>query len=175
MPPLTHCHTQVNAVPDICDRPARPEGCVVLALVLPADVSMLPLTSAMQPITRYLNGAEAQERVEDKEITASGGDTLQPIVSIFETQPYRSGSGHEDMPEQFEALIVISRAVPRPTKVCVCIVTCSPAVPSFRFPQVGRVKAICTSFVRISVLFMNMTPLLFSAFSSARNLIFSTY
>ncbi|CAN0450946.1 unnamed protein product [Ectocarpus sp. 12 AP-2014] len=77
---------------------------------------MLPLTSAMQPIARYLNGPEARERVEDKEMTPSGGDTLQPIISIFDAQPYRSGSGHEDMPEQFEALIVISRAVPRPTK-----------------------------------------------------------
>lgn len=175
MPPLTRCQTQVKPVPDICDHPGRPEGCVALALVLPADVSMLPLTSAMQPIARYLNGPEAQERVEDKEMTASGGDTLQPIVSIFDAQPYRSGSGHEDMPEQFEALIVISRAVPRPTKVCVCMVACSPTVPSLRSCQVGRLTATFTRFVRISVLFSKVTYYLrcFPAvFSSARISIF---
>ncbi|CAM9178873.1 unnamed protein product, partial [Ectocarpus sp. 12 AP-2014] len=59
---------------------------------------------------------EATPVVDGVDDTWATGDEVVLLLDGEYLQPYRSGSGHEDMPEQFEALIVISRAVPRPTK-----------------------------------------------------------
>lgn len=95
------------------------EDCVILALELPTAVSLFPLTSAMWPVARYLNGGETQDlMLEDHVTIGTDGTRLQPLFAVFEAQPFRSGNYHDQRPEHFKGVIVISRAIPRPSKVC---------------------------------------------------------
>lgn len=92
---------------------------MILSLVLPKAVSMFPLTAAVSPLANYLNGDEASDPAQEiADTTATYGKKLQPLVEIFEAQPIRLGGDHGDVPEGLDAIIVISRAVPRPTEVC---------------------------------------------------------
>lgn len=93
------------------------ENCLVLALVLPVAVSLFPLTPAMQPISNYLNGDGALGMPLEEGI-ASDSSGLQPLVAIFEAQPFRSRDDQGRIPANFQGIIVISRAVPKPSKVC---------------------------------------------------------
>lgn len=118
-----HDQSKVKVLPEAQAPLPRVEGCVVLALVLPAAASLFPLTSAMWPIARYLNGGEAQDLLLEDHITIGTDDaTLQPLFELFEAQPFRSGKDHDQGPEPFKGVIVISRAIPRPSEVCVSFV-----------------------------------------------------
>lgn len=48
---------------------------------------------------------------------AGDSKRLQPIVEVFEAQTSPLGSGGTNFPEKFAAVIVVSRAVPRPSEV----------------------------------------------------------
>ncbi len=94
------------------------ENCLVLALVLPLDVSLFPLTPAMRPISKYLSGDGTPGMpLEDQEGIASASSGLQPLVAIFEAQPFRSRDEQGRIPTNFQGVIVISRAVPKPSTV----------------------------------------------------------
>lgn len=107
------------------------ENCIVLALELPAAVSLFPLTSALWPVARYLNGDEGQHLLLEDHITiGTDGTRLQPLFEVFEAQPFRSGNYHDQGPEHFKGVIVISRAIPRPSQVCVSLPTENNLPPS---------------------------------------------
>lgn len=115
-----HGRSELEVLPEAHAPVPRGEDCVVLALVLPSAVSLFPLTSAMWPIARYLNEDGAQDLLLEDNVTIGTDDTrLQPIFEVFEAQPFRSGHGHDQGPEYFRGVIVISRAIPRPVQVCV--------------------------------------------------------
>lgn len=91
---------------------------MILSLVLPEAVSMFPLTAAVSPLAVYLNGDEARDSTQGSASTAAlYGKVLQPIFSIFEAQSIRLGRDNDGVPDGLDAIIVISRAVPRPTEV----------------------------------------------------------
>lgn len=90
---------------------------MVFSLVLPMAVSMFPLTAAVSPLAIYLNGDEARHSAQGSADTAAIYGKLQPIISIFEVQSIRLGRDNDGVPEGLDAIIVISRAVPRPTEV----------------------------------------------------------
>lgn len=118
-PVTKHSDTGLKTVPETekCLRHAK--SCMVLALVLPVAVSLFPLTPAMQPISEYLNGDGAQAVLQGGQqgiTTDSSG--LQPLVAVFEAQPFRSRDDDGRIPVNFQGVIVISRAVPKPAKVC---------------------------------------------------------
>lgn len=86
---------------------------------------MFPLTAVISPLAIYLNGDKARDPAQENVDKMPFYDkVLQPVVEIFETQPIRLGGDHDDIPEGLDAIIVISRAVPRPTEVCAlcCVV-----------------------------------------------------
>ncbi|CAN0125964.1 unnamed protein product, partial [Scytosiphon promiscuus] len=87
---------------------------ILLTLVIPSAVSMFPLTSALRPLERYLNGGRARKfSLEENETFSPDERKIEPIVQIFEAQPFRYG-GNDGGTAEFQAVIVISRAVPRP-------------------------------------------------------------
>lgn len=89
-----------------------------LSLVLPLAVSMFPLTAAMSPLAIHLNGDEARDPSREiANTTAMYGEVLQPVVEVFEAQPVPLDEDHRDVAEGLDAIIVISRQVPRPTEV----------------------------------------------------------
>lgn len=119
LPVMKHDQPEVNTFLEAHARPRRvEEGSVSLALVLPTQVSMFPLTPAVRPLAAYLNGGEAQDLPANEDTIGTDGRRLQPLVGVFEAQPFRSGGDHGNIPENFQGVIVISRAVPRPYKVC---------------------------------------------------------
>lgn len=89
---------------------------IVLSLVAPSTLSMFPLTAAVSPLVHYLNG-DSNFYQEMAPPIATLGNNLQPLVEVFEAQPIRLDGGDGGAPNNIEAIIVISRAVPRPTKV----------------------------------------------------------
>ena len=98
-------------------------SCVTLALVTPTAVSLLPLTSAMLPLTTYLQEGEAGGLlVLDQDSAATISNKLQPVFKVLEVQPF-SLSGHNGgdggTSQSLEAVIVISKAVPKPNAVSV--------------------------------------------------------
>eukprot|EP00752_Nemacystus_decipiens_P016051 g14350.t1 len=120
MPVTRHDHPEVEAeigvLREAHARLSTVEDCVILALELPAAVSLFPLTSAMWPIARYLTEGEAQDELLEDDITIdSGGPRLQPLFEVFEVQPFRPGE-YDEGPEDFKGVIVISRDIPRPSK-----------------------------------------------------------
>ncbi|CAM9566078.1 unnamed protein product [Ectocarpus fasciculatus] len=88
---------------------------IVLSLVAPSTLSMFPLTAAVSPLVHYLNGDNNLYQKMAPPI-ANLGNNLQPLVEVFEAQPIRLDGGHGGAPKNIEAIILISRAVPRPTK-----------------------------------------------------------
>ncbi|CAM9267501.1 unnamed protein product [Laminaria digitata] len=93
---------------------------VTLDLEAPTDVSLLPLTAAMLPLTTYLQMDHAGGLlVDDQDSVATGINKLQPIYQVLEAQPFRlsgQNSGYGDTARDLEAVIVISKAVPRPAE-----------------------------------------------------------
>lgn len=90
----------------------------ILSLVLPKAVSMFPLTAPMSPLAAHLNGDVANDGGQrTTHSTAIFDQKLQPLYEVFEAQPVRFGSDNGEAPKTLEAIVVISRAVPRPTKV----------------------------------------------------------
>lgn len=118
LPVTKHGQAEVNSFLEARALSRHVEGFVGLALVLPTTVSMFPLTPAVRPLAKYLSGGEAQDLLEQQNKIATDGDGLQPLVGVFQAQPFRSGGDHGHTPEYFQGVIVISRAVPRPSKVC---------------------------------------------------------
>lgn len=96
---------------------AQLNGGNVLSLVLPKAVSMFPVTSAMLPSAVYLNGDKADAAQEVAESAAIHDHKFQPIYDIFEAQPVYLSGDYGEIPDGLEAIIVISRAVPRPIEV----------------------------------------------------------
>lgn len=78
---------------------------------------MFPVTSAMLPSAMYLNGDKADANQEAADLTAADDHEFQPVYEIFEAQPVYFSTDHGEIPDGLEAIIVISREVPRPTQV----------------------------------------------------------
>lgn len=116
----TQGQVQAEGPPNAHGLSARKDGRVLLTLVLPSAVSMLPLTSALRPVERYLSGGKSRNLLsEDMEAFATRDSKLEPIIQIFEAQPFRDGDDYDGKAD-LRAVIVISRAVPRPIEVCDC-------------------------------------------------------
>lgn len=92
----------------------------MLSLMIPSAVSLFPVTPAVAPVVTYLKEDKARGlAVEDQNFTPAGDTKLQPVIEVFEAQPFRistDGDG-EHLSQDFNAVIVISRGVPRPTEV----------------------------------------------------------
>lgn len=101
----------------------RQEMCsfVTLALVAPTAVSLFPLTAATLSVTTYLHeGGPQRVLLDDQDSVGTGINKLPAIYEVLEVQPFRlSGrdGGDGDTPQDLEAVIVISKAIPRPTEV----------------------------------------------------------
>ncbi|CAB1103584.1 unnamed protein product [Ectocarpus sp. CCAP 1310/34] len=108
--PVSECNSQFKLEKD-CDVDSR----IILSLVAPLTLSMFPLTAAVSPLVRYLNG-DNNFNQEMAPPIATLRNNLQPLVEVFEIQPIRLDGDHGGAPKNIEAIIVISRAVPRPTK-----------------------------------------------------------
>lgn len=78
---------------------------------------MFPVTSAMLPSAAYLNGDRPDADQKIAESATMYDHKLQPLYEIFEAQPVYLSGDFGETPESLEAVIVISRAVPRPTEV----------------------------------------------------------
>lgn len=92
----------------------------VLSLMTPSAASIFPITPAVAPVVTYLRENKTQDfSPEDQSVMAAGDIKLQPIIEVFEAQPFRIGTvaDGEHVSQDLEAIIVISRAVPRPTEV----------------------------------------------------------
>ncbi|CAM9524026.1 unnamed protein product [Laminaria digitata] len=93
---------------------------VSLTLEVPTDVSLLPLTAEMLPLTTHLREGKPQRPLLDSHISiAKDTDKLQPIYEILEAQPFRLNGhdgGYSGTPQVLKAVVVISKAVPRPTE-----------------------------------------------------------
>lgn len=90
----------------------------MLALELPTPVSVFPRSSALVSDLNYLNRDGAGDiQPDEHETIQSDNKPLEPIVAVFEAQPSWTMDDDETFPEDFAALIVISQAMPRPTKV----------------------------------------------------------
>ena len=94
---------------------------VTLALVSPAAVSLFPLTAAVLSLTTYLQETKPQGLLlEDQDAVAAGSNKRPPIYEVLEAHPFRFSShagGGRGTPQELEAVIVISKAIPRPTEV----------------------------------------------------------
>lgn len=90
---------------------------VVLSLVVPAAVSLFPLTTAMSSEAAYLNEGETEHEWDTHAVIAKDVNDLEPIVEVLEVQPLHVGRDQGRAVRGLKALIVISRAVPRPTEV----------------------------------------------------------
>eukprot|EP00903_Cladosiphon_okamuranus_P013281 g12381.t1 len=77
---------------------------------------MFPVTPAMLPSAIYLNGDKAEADKEAPESAAIHGHKFQPVYEVFEAQPVSLSGDYGEIPDDLEAIIVISRAVPRPTQ-----------------------------------------------------------
>lgn len=75
---------------------------------------MFPVTPAMRPSAVYLNGDNADADQEAAESAAIHDHKVQPIYEIFGAQPVYIGGDYGGTSDGLEAIIVISRAVPRP-------------------------------------------------------------
>ncbi|CAM9535247.1 unnamed protein product, partial [Hapterophycus canaliculatus] len=76
---------------------------------------MFPLTAAVAPSLSHLLGDGPV--VSEEEVTKSTspfGNKVEPLIEVFEAVPTRSPSDDGRSPQDFNAIIVISRAVPRP-------------------------------------------------------------
>lgn len=100
---------------------------------------MFPLTAAMSSWVTYLREEGIHQGSlfagEEKEAQAPrdgkrAKQIIEPILEIFEIQPSRLASGrggdeNDDgvgaLPEELKAVIVIVRAVPKPTVVCMWV------------------------------------------------------
>lgn len=78
---------------------------------------MFPLTGAISPLAAHLNGDVASDSGQEITHSTAINQKLQPLYEVFEAQPIRFGGDNGETPDTLEAIIVISRAVPRPTEV----------------------------------------------------------
>lgn len=94
----------------------------MLSLEVPTPVSMFPRSAALASDLNYLNrDSEGDIQYDEHETIQPNSEQLEPIVTVFETQPGWTMDDSEGFPEDFAALIVISRAIPRPVEVRACV------------------------------------------------------
>ena len=115
-------HAGVNMYSEEHVRPHQEKGgCVSLTLVAPTAVSLLPVTTAMLPLTTYLQENKPLGLLQDaQDFLSTGTNKLQPVRQVLEAQPLRLTGQHgvdDGTPHDLEAVIVISKAVPRPNEV----------------------------------------------------------
>lgn len=91
---------------------------VMLILEVPGAATLFPQSAAFASSFRYLNGDEPDMILKEQELSGRESKRLEPIVEVFEAQP--TWIDREAEPKGMSAVVVISRAIPRPTEVCDC-------------------------------------------------------
>lgn len=100
---------------------------MTLSLIVPTAVSAFPSTAATSAVSTFLVEEDTEVLVPVQQSTgAEDSKKLQPIVEVFAARTFPLGSEGNNLPENFAAVIVLSRAVPRPTKVGTCALSHAP-------------------------------------------------